>query len=473
MSLEQSTLCEMEVDPFDKLLAGDIFTSHDMQMNLEILCDDLGSRSAGTQAEEKAAEFLKTKLQEYKLLDVHAEPFEYNGWSRGTARLTVTSPWHRELSCLSMPMSPPGRARGKIIDLGTASPKIIETRKDELEGNIALVSIANPPAADRWIHRTEKYNRSILAGARAFIFVGNQDGYGPITGALAFNKWGLIPGIMVSKETGMQLQRLVRRKGTVEAEIETTDTLSKKTSWNITGDVKRGSAGQDMIVVGSHYDGHDISQGAEDPASGVLATLAIARAMCIHADRLKRNVRFILFGVEELGLIGSDAYVTAHAEDIQQTRFMFNLDSAGRPIRKGLTVYDPDSVNYFRAMSQRMNEDIPVDENVFPLREPDHLSDDHYPFVTSGVPCGFIADPHTRGVTGFYHTAHDTVDKVNLLIVKQAAFLCARMAWRVANDDNWPLKRLSSEELARQRTEYDRCEVRQIEKSVFDQPHNN
>ena len=227
-----------EAKAFDKLLAGEIFTSTDIQMNLEILCDDLGSRFAGTPAEAEAAQFLQAKLEAYRLKDVHSEAFEYNGWTRGTAKLTVTSPWQRELPCLSMPMSPSGRCSGKIIDLGMGSPETFETLQEELKGNIALVNIANPASAGRWVHRTEKYNRSILGGAQAFIFVSNVDGYGPITGALGFNRWGLIPGIMISKETGTLLQRAIRRSGSVEAEIETTDTLAKKTSWNIIGDVQ-------------------------------------------------------------------------------------------------------------------------------------------------------------------------------------------------------------------------------------------
>ena len=51
---------------FDKLLAGEIFTSADIQMNLEILCDDLGSRFAGTPAEAEAAQFLQTTLERYR-----------------------------------------------------------------------------------------------------------------------------------------------------------------------------------------------------------------------------------------------------------------------------------------------------------------------------------------------------------------------------------------------------------------------
>ena len=466
MSYKQVEAADGNAKGFDKLLAGEIFTSTDIQMNLEILCDDLGSRFAGTPAEAEAAQFLQATLQRYGLKDVHSEAFEYNGWTRGTAKLTLTSPWQRDLPCLSMPMSPSGRCSGRIIDLGMGSPETFETLQAELKGNIALVNIANPASAGRWIHRTEKYNRSILAGAQAFIFMANTDGYGPITGALGFNCWGLIPGIMISKETGTLLQRAIRRNGFVEAEIETTDTVAKKTSWNIIGDVKGSSKNEEMVLIGVHYDGHDISQGAEDPASGLVAGLEIARVMGIYADRLKRDVRFVLFGVEELGLIGAHAYANTHPKDIEKTRFMFNLDSAGGGGGKGLMVYGPDSRAYFRAMGRQMNENLMVDFDASPLREPDHLSSDHYPFMAKGVPCGFIRDPYSYTWPGFYHTAHDTVDKVDLLKVREAAFLCARLAWRIANDDNWPFKQMSETELAEQRTTQDVSEVQRIEKAV-------
>ena len=350
MSYKQVEAVDDDAKAFDKLLGGEIFTSTDIQMNLEILCDDLGSRFAGTPAEAEAAQFLQATLERYRLKDVHSEAFEYNGWTRGMAKLAITFPWHRELPCLSMPMSPSGRCSGKIIDLGTGSSETFDTLQAELKGNIALVNSANPASAGRWVHRIEKYNRSILAGAQAFIFMANQDGYGPITGALGFNQWGLIPGIMISKETGALLQRAIQRHGFVEVDIETNDIPAKKTSWNIIGDVKGSTPDQDMVVIGIHYDGHDISQGAEDPASGLVAGLEVARVLGIHADKLKREVRFVLFGVEELGLIGAHAYVNNHPKDIEKTRFMFNLDSAGGGGRKGLMVYGPDTRAYFRSM---------------------------------------------------------------------------------------------------------------------------
>ena len=401
---------EREALEFDKLLAGEIFTSCELQENLEILCDDFGSRFGGTESEKTAAEFLESKLHEYALDNVHNEPFEYNGWTRGPARLTVTSPWQRELECLSLPMSPPGRVQGKVIDLGLGSPSTFDDLKPELDGNIALVSVENPPFETRWIQRTEKYNRSVLAGAKAFIFVGAHEGLGPITGALGFNKWGPIPGIVVSKETAMLFQRTIRRKGFVNAEVETTDTQERKVSWNVIGDLGDKDEGEGMVIIGVHYDGHDLAQGAQDPVSGTVPTLEIARAMSIHSSRLKRKVRFIFFGVEELGLIGAHAYVDSHDEDLRNTRFMLNLDSAGRLGPKGLIIYGVDTTDYLREMGKRMGVEFPVDMDDHPYSEPDHLSADHYPFAAEGVPSAFGGAPYHRWDSPF--TTRATIQQI-------------------------------------------------------------
>ena len=234
-------------DSLDQLLAGLIFTSREVRSNLETLCDDLGSRFAGTREEEQASRFLLDKLRQYGLTGVRAEEFEYHGWTRGEARLQVLEPWQRELTCLSLPMSPPGSVRGRIVDLDRGAPEDFDAEAARLRGNIALVNIANPVSAGRWVQRIEKYNRAVLAGAGAFIFMGNEEGYGPVTGALGFNRWGLIPGIAIGRETGLLLRRLLRR-GEVEVEVETTDRLSTKTSWNLVGDI--APAGEEVVTGG-------------------------------------------------------------------------------------------------------------------------------------------------------------------------------------------------------------------------------
>jgi aminopeptidase YwaD len=450
----------------DQQLAGLVFTSTDVRSNFEVLCDDLGSRFAGTEEEESAARFLEDKLHEYGLSNVHREEFEYHGWTRGEARLRVIKPWSRDLDCLSLPMSPPGSVRGEVVDLDRGGPEDFQRQEANLRDNIALVNIENPVSAARWIQRIEKYNRSVLGGARAFIFMGNEEGYGPVTGALGFDRWGLIPGIAISRETGLQLRRLLRR-GNLEIEIETTDQQVSKTSWNVVGDIEPADLQRsDMVVFGSHYDAHDLAQGAHDPTSGLVASLEAARVLALNSKQLKRPLRTILFGVEELGLIGAQAYVDGHEGDLDRTRFMLNLDAAGGPDEKCLFLYGQDTREYFRTLSAEFDEDLIVDMERSPLREPEHISADHYPFMAAGLPTGFIRDPGLSISTGFYHTAHDTVDKIRLIDMREAAFLAAQLIWRIANDDHWPFTRTSPAERDKLQREYEWKEVCEIEAAV-------
>ncbi len=76
----------------DQQILGDIYSSREAMDNLEILCDDFGSRFGGTKGEKLAADFIAAKFKEYGLSNVHLEPFEYLGWERGEVTLEITSP---------------------------------------------------------------------------------------------------------------------------------------------------------------------------------------------------------------------------------------------------------------------------------------------------------------------------------------------------------------------------------------------
>jgi hypothetical protein len=87
-------------------MVGDIYTSSEIMDNLTILTDDFGSRFGGTAGEWQAAEFMKAKLEEYGLQNVHLEPIDYIGWRRGEAKFEILSPVQKELNCITLPHSP-------------------------------------------------------------------------------------------------------------------------------------------------------------------------------------------------------------------------------------------------------------------------------------------------------------------------------------------------------------------------------
>ena len=63
-------------------------------------------------------------------------------------------------------------------------------------------------------------------------------------------------------------------------------------------------------------------------------------------------------------------------------------------------------------------------------------------------------------------STHETVDKIRLIDIREAAFLAARLIWRIANEDHWPFSITPPDELSRKQQEYDRLAVCQIEAAV-------
>ncbi len=435
----------MSDNPFlalDQRLVGDIYTSREVMDNLTILCDEFGSRFGGTEGERQAAAFLRQRLEQYGLSDARLESFEYQGWRRGTARLEVLAPVRREIPCISLPHSPPVDLEAELLDLGDAPPSAFQQRAEAIKGRVVMASSDPEPAGTRrWIHRGEKYGRSLMAGAAGFIFANHYPAYGPATGGVGHRGAGLIPGLAVNHEDGAFLRRLLRRGGPVRLRLQSTDQIAPMTSWNVLAELPGRVRPDEVVMLGCHYDGHDISQGAQDPASGAAALLEAARVLARHAGQQAITVRFAFWGVEEIGLIGSRHYVAAHEEALDRLRFYLNLDSAGASPDRDIILNEwPDLASLFEKWRDEMALEFAVGQSV-------NAHSDHFPFLLAGIPTGGLEKSKRSGGRGFGHTSYDTLDKVRLAPLREAAAVAARLALRLANVEPWPARRRRPEEV--------------------------
>jgi Zn-dependent M28 family amino/carboxypeptidase len=429
----------------DQQIVGDIYTSPETVENLSVLCDDFGSRFGGTQGERLAAEFIQAKLEEYGLRNVHLEPIEYLGWQRGETTLEIISPIQKTIPCISLPYSPPVELEATIIDMEDGAPKDFDDRAEEIKGKVVMTtSVFNPKDTKRWVHRKEKFGRSMLAGAAGFIFVNHYPAYGPATGGIGHKgQPALIPGISITKEDGAFIQRLAKRKGEVKIRLTSTDSFAPTTSWNVVGDLPGNEYPDEIVMLGSHYDGHDISQGATDPASGVVAVMETARVLAKYAGQLPRTLRFVAWGIEEIGLLGSRAYVAAHADEMEKMRFYLNMDACGGTNPKDINLHNwPELQETFERYRTEMELEFAIGQSF-------HTASDHYPLLLSGVTTGGIEPVRTtRSGRGYGHTWYDTVDKVNQVNLREAAALAARIALRVAKEDDWPVAHRDEDAIA-------------------------
>jgi aminopeptidase YwaD len=426
----------------DQQIVGDVYTSREVMDNLIILCDDFGSRFGGTEGERQAAEFFKARMEAYGLSDARLEPVEYIGWIRGEANLEIIEPIHKTIPCISLPHSPPAELEGVILDMKDGAPKDFERRAGEIRGKVVMTSsVAKPKNAKRWIHRGEKYGRSLMAGATGFVYVNHYPGYGPATGGVGHDGEGLIPAISISKEDGALIQRLIERRGEVTIRLTSTDRCEPMTSWNIVGDLPGRQDPDQVVMLGCHYDGHDIAQGAGDPASGAVSVLEAARVLARYAPDLPCTVRFVLWGIEEIGLLGSRAYAKVHADQLSNIRFYLNMDSAGTATNNRDVVLNewPELEPLFEGWGKEMAHDYAIGQSVTAFS-------DHFPFFMAGVPTGGMQSAEqTLAGRGFGHTQHDTVDKVDLRSLREASTLAARLALRIASEGAWPVTRRAEE----------------------------
>ena len=151
-------------------------------------------------------------------------------------------------------------------------------------------------------------------------------------------------------------------------------------------------------------------------------------------------MRFVLWGVEEIGLLGSTAYAEAHAKELAAVRFYLNMDAAGSSdMRRDVVLNEwPALQPLFEGWRDEMALDFAVGQSL-------NAHSDHYPFFLAGVPTGGIQSA-TRSLEGrgYGHTQFDTVDKVHRADLREAASLAARVALRVANQKPWPVTHRSA-----------------------------
>jgi hypothetical protein len=174
------------------------------------------------------------------------------------------------------------------------------------------------------------------------------------------------------------------------------------------------------IAVGAHYDhlgrggngnslaGKDeagrIHHGADDNASGTAAVLALADALSRQPRR--RHVLLAFWSAEEIGLIGSNAFVNTPPVPLDQIAAYLNFDMVGRMVDNKLTVQATGT----SPMWNRLIEQANVAAGFDLVLQPDpYQPTDVATFNGASVPAlSFFTSTHVD-----YHRPGDTADKIN------------------------------------------------------------
>ncbi len=366
---------------------------------MEFLTDftnDFSPRETATDEERNAADFLAGRFESLGY-QVRLQPFTFDDESAEV----VVSPKLREPESLPLSLSGQGSAKGPLVNVGKAMENDVPPGTD-LAGKVALIERGV-------VMFEEKVRRVTEAGAVAAVIYNNRRGL--FGGALATE--ASIPVVAVSQEAGLELLERLER-GDVEVAVSVT--LERRDSQNVVAD-KPGTAGDEgVVVLGGHYDTVADVPGANDNGAG------IATLMTIAAEVARRSypftVRFIPFGAEERGLLGSGAYVDSLSEaERQATVMMLNFDALASGDVVGLL---GDFELTRTAVDFGVANGVEV-ERRFSLSA--GTSSDHAQFERAGIPVVFfLADEFSR-----IHTPEDTLEFIQPELMGGSAVLAIHL----------------------------------------------
>jgi hypothetical protein len=195
---------------------------------------------------------------------------------------------------------------------------------------------------------------------------------------------------------------------------------------------------QEYLVVGAHLDHLGMMPvlfpGALDNASGVAIALGVAKAISQAGIQLDRSVVILLFGAEEVGLVGATWFVEHFPYPTDRIKMMINLDMVGRGNALFAATSDPWAalLPYFER-----NNELWV----------------HRPMMTRSGPWAYSFRPRTdgavfsnfriptihfgaRGASGrsLYHVPEDDMRQIEVEIMRDVVKLLTMTLTDLANE---------------------------------------
>jgi aminopeptidase S len=239
-------------------------------------------------------------------------------------------------------------------------------------------------------------------------------------------------------------------KGKLDAAGYTTqlqEFSSGATGWNLIADWPGGDESQTMMF-GGHSDSVPAGPGINDNGSGSAGLLEVALAVSAQHLQPAKHLRFAWWGAEELGLVGSSAYVSSLPQaELDKIAGYVNFDMIGSP-NPGYFVYSSaDQPSGSEAIEKMLNDhyaaaSIPTEPITVGGRS------DHAAFADAGVPTGGTfsgaeeiksADQATKwgGTAGqafdaCYHQSCDTADNIDVTALDHNTDAIADAVWTLS-----------------------------------------
>ena len=247
-----------------------------------------GPRARGTEGEKRALEYIREQAEKTGL-QVRVEHFDYETFKVEKFDFTICG---ENIEVETVGFDPYG---GTFDCSGTpvfVGPDRSADALNQLEINEQIVVTTAPV----------DYFNLIFRGPQLVVYVSNSD------------------------------FEILAAKACSACELEIKGSFETQTSANVVAEIPSNIRPDREVVLTAHWDSYRDSPGADDNGSGVGVLIELARFFSDFERDVGGNIKCVWFGAEELGLVGSRAYLNAHQEDLKNCVLLFNMDNIGGPV---------------------------------------------------------------------------------------------------------------------------------------------
>jgi len=478
---------------------------------MHFLTDVYGPRLTGSPNHKNAAEWAIKQMAAWGFDNAHLEPWEFGrvGWLNERLTAHIVSPIKEPLVCEVLGWTPstngPVTARvSQLIPPQQPTKEeltaFLDGMKDKVNGRIVMygkhtftaVVINPPPKRQDDKQAKDRYSGNAPAGGPPFARQQQQqqppqqpgqppklnaqqvsqqvDEFLLANGALVrvndsgmeqrrirafqnrtYDPSKVVPTIVMSNEDFGRLTRILADGTPVELEFNIVNRIfpEGKTSYNAVAEIAGTDKKDEVIMLGGHLDSWHAATGATDNAVGCATMMEAARILKAIGVKPRRTIRVALWGGEEQGLLGSQAYVKEHfgsfenpKPDYSKFGGYFNIDS-GTGRARGMGIFGPSEVADVLRPILAPFEDLGF-MGVITSRSRGIGGSDHTSFNNAGLPgIGVGQDPIEYGSIT-WHTNLDTYERIIEDDVKKSAIVIAAAVYHLAMRDEM-LPRLTKE----------------------------
>ena len=445
----------------------------------DMLTVTIGPRLTASPAHKRAAEWVRERLASYGFSNARLEPWKFgrgwelqkltvemieprylpligyaDAWSAATPGEIVAAPVFIGGKTIDEAAAMRGQLKGAIV---FAQPKMSNfVRKDRpqpSDPNYVPLSAAyatsvgrsmQPASAQRAETPQQRAQRlaQLLRESGAAVMVRpsvGEHGTVFVTGRDAGP--GAVPAITLAGEHYNMIAQMLEQNLPVKLRVNVQSTFYDNdggNTYNVVAELPGTdpTIGDEVVMIGGHLDSWHTGVGATDNADGSTTVIEAMRILEAIGARPRRTIRVALWSGEEQGLLGSKAWVAQHlagpgnAAARDKFSVYLNIDNGFGPIY-GWYLQNKEEVRpIFDGWLEPLKK-IGARRNVIePVGSTDHLS-----FIDAGVP-GFnpIQDYGNYDIRT-HHTNMDTVERLNVDDLRQAAVVMATFAYQAANLD--------------------------------------